>query len=410
MNGKLVSNWSVLENVDRLAMLQLALSRTVEVACATLIAEPSTYQKIHIGRLIWQLARAVNLVSSGIHDLIGNEAQALPASPYYATAIRSIVTLPSAGLRLDAIEHILLPDLSRAVDNHLAGTSDMSDAVTREMLLLVRQILHSAAGNGRMEHSDASWTEMALLLRRSGGVYGSATGQSDISGLASLTGPVPFDPGRKPARESIFEVVDSASSSGKAALLHSIVMGIEICAAEVCAEMIVTEAEAPWGLRFELARQVADEVRHAEALILRMEELGGELGRWPIDLGVWTTFRLADGLLEKLMIQQRIGEGYGLDACYELRQIYEDDGDPRSARLIDYITSDEVRHVRIANRWLCELLDDPTEIDALEQRVISKMVANGRPPAKCNQINVGGRLRAGFRSDELEKYRTIGAR
>ena len=174
-----------------------------------------------------------------------------------------------------------------------------------------------------------------------------------------------------PAREACFRVVeentalearaDPAVEPGKDMCdanrrnkLHTH-MHNEMQSIEIAAQCLVDFPEAAWELRMELARQCWDESRHARLLYRRLRELGGRKVEFPVMHFEWSITCLQDSLAARLAIQNRTFEGGEIDILKVDAQMWRDGGDAVTADLIEGILSDELHHVRFANRWLKRL-------------------------------------------------------
>ncbi len=229
------------------------------------------------------------------------------------------------------------------------------------------------------------------LVRRASGIGAIAPSMPSFAGRPARA------PGLREGKPATRTTVD---------LLHTIVFQVEIAAVEVCSRIWVEHPEAPWALHLDMARQVFDEARHAEMLLARLEQLGGREGQGPIDYKVWDTFQAVRGLPARLLVQHRIGEGRGLDACEQLRKSSEASGDVATARVFEFIMADEVHHVRAGHDWLRALgQGDPGRLGELEAETFERLMDRGIfvPDPKPEQVNVRARLAAGFtRADVAE--------
>jgi hypothetical protein len=179
-----------------------------------------------------------------------------------------------------------------------------------------------------------------------------------------------------PAREACFTVVqENADLHGQAGesyehgkdmsaamrrhRLHTHMHG-ELQSIEIAAQSLVDFPEVAWELRMELARQCWDESRHVRLLDRRLKELGGRKGEFPVMPFEWNITCMQDTLAARLAVQNRTFEGGEMDVLKVHSQMWRDEGDEATAELLEGILSDEVQHVRFANRWLKRLAkEDP---------------------------------------------------
>jgi bacterioferritin (cytochrome b1) len=170
-----------------------------------------------------------------------------------------------------------------------------------------------------------------------------------------------------PVREPCFTVAqrdadmaewpDAMSEISRREKLHRH-MNNETGAMEIAAQLLVDFPDTPWELKMELARQCADESRHALSLLRRLKQLGGFKGEFPIANFEWCITHLCDSLEARLAIQNRTFEAGQMDLLGTLRNIWRAVNDERTAEILEHILADEVNHVRFANRWIRRLAQE----------------------------------------------------
>ena len=210
-----------------------------------------------------------------------------------------------------------------------------------------------------------------------------------------------------PAREACFTVVeensqlsfnaDPAYAKGKDMSermrrnrVHTH-MHNEMQSIEIAAQCIADFPDATWELRLELARQCWDESRHARMLLNRLREMGGDKGEFPVMHFEWNITCMVDSLAARLAIQNRTFEGGEMDVLKVHADLWRDEGDQVTAELLEGILSDEVQHVRFANRWLKRLAkDDPRTLLHVAQGIaFMKRVTLAYAP-ETGQVNASG--------------------
>ncbi|HEY8476947.1 MAG TPA: DUF455 family protein, partial [Chloroflexota bacterium] len=109
-----------------------------------------------------------------------------------------------------------------------------------------------------------------------------------------------------------------------------------------------------------LARQIWDEVRHADMQWRRLEELGGRPDAAPVALWISEHCGFHDDPLARLIVLQRAAEGRAVDLHRQrVVRLLEEQGDRETAAIFDYILADEKGHVGFSH-WINELTrDDP---------------------------------------------------
>jgi uncharacterized ferritin-like protein (DUF455 family) len=201
-----------------------------------------------------------------------------------------------------------------------------------------------------------------------------------------------------PAREACFKVVTrdvdmhevgDMSQTARREILHRH-MTNEMTSVDMAAICVAEFPDAPWELRMELARQAWDEARHVRVLHRRLKELGGHKGEFPITTLEWDITCACDNLVGRITIQNRTLEAGAMDVIGLITQTMRTAGDTTTADILDGINTDEIQHVRFANRWIKKLSQK-------NPRVLMQMAAAIRFVADANakfQIRDGGEVNA----------------
>lgn len=198
-------------------------------------------------------------------------------------------------------------------------------------------------------------------------------------------------------------------------------MNNETAAMEIAARCLVDFPETPWDLRMQIARQVADEARHAAVLLRRLVELGGRKGEFPVANFEWAVTLMVDDLPGRLAIENRTFEAGLIDILGTLKNAWRAEGDHETADLLEGVLADEITHVRYANRWIKKLTEaDPRVLlrVAMAVRFLAKVNAALAPRVgetnasgmvfteartQAPAVNVADRLEAEFTEDEVKE-------
>jgi hypothetical protein len=201
-----------------------------------------------------------------------------------------------------------------------------------------------------------------------------------------------------PARDDCFKVVSrdadaheygNFSEVAQREMIHRH-MANEMTSVDMAAVCVAEFPDAPWGLRMELARQAWDEARHVRVLHRRVKEMGGFKGEFPVSTLEWDMTCAVDNLVGRITIQNRTLEAGAMDVIGALAQQFRGIGDNRTADMLDGINTDEIQHVRFANRWIKKLAET-------NPRVLMQMAAAVRFVTDANakfQIKEGGEVNA----------------
>jgi hypothetical protein len=151
----------------------------------------------------------------------------------------------------------------------------------------------------------------------------------------------------------------------------------EMHAAEVLGRTIYENPELPWEFHIDMARQLYDEVRHAVLYQRYLEDLGGNLGDYPIIPGNYA-YRMALDLPHRMYDLHLRGERLGMPDLIRYRQQALRSGDLVYAQINDYVHADEVPHVK-NGRWLHWLLkDDEAAFQTVERETMGIRAAYER--------------------------------
>lgn len=185
-------------------------------------------------------------------------------------------------------------------------------------------------------------------------------------------------------------------------------MNEEVDSLEASAQSIVDFPEAPWELRLALARQCADEARHARAYRAQVERRGGHVGQFPVLNFQYRIITARGDLMSRLFIQNRSFEAGGLDAIAFGVDEARAEGDHELADFYEAQLADEISHVRFANEWIRDAIrKDPrtilrmgTALSEAGQAFRLVMGVEGTEGADYPAA-VEARLEAGFTEEEV---------
>jgi uncharacterized ferritin-like protein (DUF455 family) len=174
-----------------------------------------------------------------------------------------------------------------------------------------------------------------------------------------------------PARDPRFEVCDrwiEMVNTPSGHPLHEVEfthrqMNEEVNGLECSARGLSDFPEADWDLRMSLARQCADEARHARMFRRLLERLGGHVGQFPVLNFQYRIITKASTMMGRLTIQNRTFEAGGLDAVSAVVEQMRSRGDQELVTFFDSQLADEILHVRFANEWIRRAIrQDPQNV------------------------------------------------
>ena len=186
-------------------------------------------------------------------------------------------------------------------------------------------------------------------------------------------------------------------------------MNEEVDSLESSARNLSDFPDAPWEIRLHLARQCADEARHARMFRRLFEKRDGKVGQYPVLNFQYRIITQFNSLAARLAIQNRSFEAGGLDAITDSIRQAREDGDLELAELYEAQVADEISHVRFANEWIRTLSEgNPANLLRIAQAMQTASLAFVAVMGKEGVEGVSypadreGRLEAGFTRDEVE--------
>lgn len=189
----------------------------------------------------------------------------------------------------------------------------------------------------------------------------------------------------------------SGSLAGRVAMLHALAH-IEYVAIALALDMAGRFGGAfPRSFTDDWLSVAADEAMHHALLDRRLRQLASHYGALPAHDGLWQAARAtAHDPLARLAIVPMVFEARGLDVTPATVDRFRSQGDEASARIVERIYHDEIRHVAVGTRWFefgCERL-------GVESTQHWKMlVNNGFRRAVQPPFNDSARRRAGLTQD-----------
>ncbi len=321
--------------------------RALAIHCAWITSLKSYDEKIECGLRIGRLGRLVETMDARHREMHGAHA------PPVATRSESVVRL--------------LADAAQAPH---ARIMPMSDA----MLALIASALQAASSIVNETYDERTSFHVASARRDfccDGGTPSLAHGADDgffapegewivhtgTEPMPALEA-VPLRPDELVIGELPFLTAEEllVTEAGTARFIHFVYSEIEVPAAEVCARNIVVHgAEMPLQFTLDMARQVHDEARHAVMAREMLSRRGARLGDFPYRNFVWAAYGKGRDLAEKLVIEQLIGEGNGLDMSEHCMDLFRAMGMADMYDYYSFLQMDEVNHCAYGNRWLSYL-------------------------------------------------------
>ncbi len=144
--------------------------------------------------------------------------------------------------------------------------------------------------------------------------------------------------------------------------MHGIFMG-ELQALEgagrSCWDYVDDDA-LPWKFQFDMARQCWDESRHVEIYSALLDHVGGQIGQFNENVMLFE-FACSDDPAERVVGVNRCLEGLALDVFNETIRFGKAAADETIWQSVDYVSADEVTHVRFGSVWSRVLTENDPE-------------------------------------------------
>ncbi len=144
--------------------------------------------------------------------------------------------------------------------------------------------------------------------------------------------------------------------------MHAIFMG-ELQALEAAGRSawdFTDDPALPWKFQLDMARQCWDETRHTEIYSALLDHVGGHIGEFPENLLLFA-FACSDDPAERVVGVNRCLEGLALDVFNDTIRFGRQADDECIWRTVDYVSADEVTHVRFGQVWSRALTENDPE-------------------------------------------------
>jgi uncharacterized ferritin-like protein (DUF455 family) len=142
------------------------------------------------------------------------------------------------------------------------------------------------------------------------------------------------------------------SPRARIAMIHALAH-IEFVAIDLAFDLVARfGADFPPAFADDWLRVGADEAMHFALLARRLAELGSAYGALPAHDGLWeAAIETAHDVAARLAIVPMVLEARALDITPETIVRFRHFGDERTARMLQRIVDDEIRHVAAGTKW-----------------------------------------------------------
>lgn len=185
-------------------------------------------------------------------------------------------------------------------------------------------------------------------------------------------------------------------------------MNEEVDSLECCARNLSDFPQEDWESRLGLARQCADEARHAFMFRRVFESRGGRVGKFPVLNFQYRIVTHIGSLAGRMAVQNRSFEAGGLDAIRFGIDLAKQRGDDELVELYQSQHADEIAHVRFANDWIrAATLRDPRAVLQIgaalnaASKAFAEVIGAEGTEGVSYPADVAGRQEAGFTEREV---------
>jgi hypothetical protein len=420
----------VRENSQRLANYRYLEVQLMEMIGGWSHTTPELAFKAAFGYQVYDHAQAATMLGERLYELRSGRERQEPATDEFAHLCEHVWNLGTTVDRLVAVYRVLEPHLVSTYVYHADATDPLADAPTGRMLRQVAAMdqAHVAWGQAVLDSLTQDpaarrraldvQSELEQRLVECGGVTGQgieshwltfhSAQEADRSAARVKRGkggyrfekrcaPLPHPVVEEPfwfsddlADFAVYETDDEWSLEGFRGKFHQLLYG-EVETTDRMGKMLAEFPDLPWAMRTELAHQMWDEARHIEIVAKACEELmGAELGYGPWSL-VWWWMQNEDDPLKRITVTNSWAEANLMQTLRIWREEAAKRGFLRIAELADYLQADELTHVKLATRWIRDLVeDDPAEQDELVRwgtEAVERIERFHHPDAEVGEVH-----------------------
>ena len=222
----------------------------------------------------------------------------------------------------------------------------------------------------------------------------------------------PINPGRGKkirfsSKQLKFPKVKSFLEAEKRSMALHFFANHELLAIEMMAAFILVypDDEDTLKLKKGVLASLRDEPKHLKLYIDRMKDLSGvEFGEFPLNDFFWRQMSLLKSPAQFLSFMSLTIEAANLDFSLFYKQIFEKVGDLSTAKIMDIVLNDEIRHVGLGYSWLSRWKGDQETWDYYK----SLLPGNLTPArGKGNIFNEEARKKAGIDDCFIEKLKNF---
>lgn len=387
--------FSLDENLARLSELFAIERATLRRLGGWLAGIPYWDAKLAVGTHIWEDAQHAEAVLKRLHELKDLGAERRVLAPIEQVLDRA-ATAETADDFLAGIYRCLKPWLLARYEEHRRRTDPVMDAPTVDVLdRIMREKKQQIAwfADYRPQFSPApapgvtrAW-EQTLTAALAQLTNPGATASGDE---APETNAAPaFSVFLTPRRDACFRTAYKREWLNDPKSFEEHRLSVfwnhtqEMQFAESLGETLYESAEMPWAFHFDLARHLADEIRHTRMGCARLEQLVVPLTKYPMLLQNYSMRAQLDPMSRFCMMTLVI-EAASFEKKRRNVEMFTTAGDDTSARYESYDIRDEMMHVNFGHVWvpiMLKVYHDSRSVPELVQQCRDLLEAANRGQA-----------------------------
>jgi hypothetical protein len=361
-------SFSVAQCVGRMTALFAFQRELLRTEAAWMAGVPYWDAKQRISDHVLADARGAEAMLKRLHELKASAAERQQIAGI-EELVGDLAGTRSADEWLRGLYRLVKPWLRAQFDEYLRGSDPVMDRPSREVVRWIQEELDRqvawfrsfAPRHSEWEQPDTSgWEAYVASVLKTARLSGDAAYPEAERPRRPPGHPV-FKGVEQVRRDSTFNVRNAAPypREGGTYLEQRFLVFYhhtqEMQFAESLGAILFETGEMPWAYHLDLARHMADEVRHATMGQARLEQLGISLAEIPM-LTQHYAFRSKLNPLERFCLMTLVQEATAFERKRANVELFEAHDDPISALYETYDIRDEMLHANLGHVWVPILL------------------------------------------------------
>ncbi|MCF3650025.1 DUF455 family protein [Synoicihabitans lomoniglobus] len=408
INGAKPESWSsqtIASGVTQLTTLFALQRELVRSSAAWLAGVPYWDAKEQLARHILADARAAEAVLQRLHELKASGVEHQQVAGVQALG-HDLACAPHGDAWLRAHYRVVKPALIAELTSFLQRSDPVMDAPTHDVIRHVRAVWQTQVSwfveftpsYSAWEYADdetANWESrvkavMALVSLDAADFYprdarlSPGERSADFEGIARVR----RDKTCRLANDTGFPREGATFEQKRFLVFYNHTQEMQF--AESLGEILYETVEMPWAFHLDLARHLADEVRHAGMGVERLRQLGVELTEIPMQTQHYK-FRTNMSAMERFCLMTLVMEATAFERKRANVELFESHGDEVSLLYETYDIRDEMLHTNLGHVWVPILLrvyHDARSVKALTEhcRGLIAQVITTYPANAANMV------------------------